>query len=83
MPLFLNHTKSEVTYLTLCHTQVSVADLSSLHGTYIRGEKLKPNVPFIIESGDTIVLGKEIYRDSKVGICAIFALHPSQHVVIR
>ena len=48
-------------------------DLKSLHGTYQSSEdanetshRLEPFVDYKLNSGDKLILGKEVYRDFKV-----------------
>ena len=45
--------------LMLLNGQVKVRDLSSSNGTYISGKKLDPNVSYILNHGDQLVIGSE------------------------
>ena len=59
------HFREDATDVSRRHCRIEVqgghvrlTDLSSTCGTYLRGEKLTPNVPVLLHKGDTFALGK-------------------------
>lgn len=42
----------------LCDGTFTISDLGSTNGTYINGEKIKPQEPHVLKAGDVIELGK-------------------------
>lgn len=42
--------------------QLTIADLTSLHGTKVNGHPLKPGSPFSLQHGDVIKLGERVTR---------------------
>ena len=55
--------------------QVTLTDLSSLHGTYVldsgctQRKKLQANVPHKLRDGEKITLGKAVWKDNAVSRC--------------
>lgn len=39
------------------HSKLHILDLSSINGTFLNGKRLKPEVPYLVNSGDELGLG--------------------------
>ena len=45
--------------LTLTDGKIKVRDLASSNGTYIDGKKLEPNIPYVLNEGERLIVGSE------------------------
>ena len=45
-------------HLYLENNRIFIVDLDSTNGTFLRGERLEPNVPKLLRTGDEILLGR-------------------------